>query len=544
MNRKILKVLKRMKEKESLWTETVIFFVCFMFCVFAPFEIYLASKNDFFFEGYEMISFFTLCFGVSFCGLSIISFFCMWINPKAHNCFFALILSLGVAFYVQGNYVIVDYGVLDGNVINWNDYRLEGIISHGLFILFLVIGFVLLRKWDSVRYMKLGSGIALCIVLIQCVTLFTLVFQNEGLGKEEVYVSTTEGEFTYSEQGNMFVLLLDTFDARVMNELFLSEEAEECKQVLTDFTYFPNTIAKYSNTYFSIPQIISGVEVEEDMLYVDFIKKAYDIAETPFYKKLDDMKWDCRMYSDIQMPEATDDVIFDNINKYTLSVSSHRRLGEYMIKLIGFRYMPQCFKKYFWFYSDDMKDMIDIESDTEDIFYWGNTEFYEGIDSINTENESGVFAFYHLEGTHLPFYTTRDMVRTKTEVGINEEGLAMMNMLDKFCSKLKELGIYDNSIIVVMADHGHYDYHQNPVFMVKGFGEEHEFAQSDICFTYENIQQTWYNLLSGASAQEAVVPDVDGIRVFYEVDKEELSEMIITDNVLNAEYTGKRLYAE
>lgn len=544
MNRYFLNLLKMMKKKESIWTEIVIFFVCFMFCVFAPFEIYLASKNDFFFEGYEMISFFALCFGALFCGLSIINFFCMLISSKTHNFFFGLILSLGVAFYIQGNYIIVDYGVLDGNVINWNDYRVEGIVSHGVFILLLIIGLLLLKKLEIIKYMKLGSGMALCIILVQCVTLLTLLLQVGGLGKEEVYVSTTENEFTYSDQGNMIVLLLDTFDAQVMNELLQSEEAEYCQNILADFTYFPNTTTKYSNTYFSVPQILSGVEVEEDMTYDALIEKAYDTSENSFYKKLEDMKWDCRMYSDTQMPDATGEIVFDNINKHTLSVSSHRRLGEYMVKLIGFRYMPQCLKKYFWFYSDDMKDMIDIESDTEDIFYWGNTEFYEGIDSITTENEAGVFAFYHLEGTHLPFYTTRDLVRTKTEVGINEEGLAMMNMLDKFCLKLKDLGIYDNSIIVVMADHGHYEYHQNPVFMVKGVGESHEFVQSDVCFTYENMQQTWYNLLNGYPAHDAIVADEDGIRVFYEIDKDELSEMLIMQNISEAEYTGKKLYVE
>jgi arylsulfatase A-like enzyme len=81
-----------------------------------------------------------------------------------------------------------------------------------------------------------------------------------------------------------------------------------------------------------------------------------------------------------------------------------------------------------------------------------------------------------------------DAARRSAQQQDTRKGLAMMNMLDKFCSKLKMLGIYDNSIIVVMADHGHYEYHQNPVFMVKGLGEEHEFAQSDICFSYENLQ--------------------------------------------------------
>ena len=85
--------------------------------------------------------------------------------------------------------------------------------------------------------------------------------------------------------------------------------------------------------------------------------------------------------------------------------------------------------------------MINIESQAEEIFFCCNNDFYDEVDTINTENENGVFGFYHLEGTHLPFQTNRDMVRTDSEVGINEEGLAMMTMLDKFFAKLKELEI-------------------------------------------------------------------------------------------------------
>ena len=533
--------------KRLLYSETVIFFVCFMFGVFAPFEIYLSSKGEFFFEGYELISFFALCFGVLFLSLTFINVLCMlplFKNRLPHNLYFSCLFSIGLAFYIQGNYIMADYGVLDGNTINWQEYQIEGLISHGLFIGLLILGIVLALKVESLKYMKIGSMISVCIVLVQISTLSVLMLTSGGLGKERVYVSTTEGEFDYSSKENMFVLLLDTFDAQVMNDLLAGEESDKCRNKLADFTYYPDTASSYSNTYFSVPQIISGEKATDDMTYDDFIKVAYDLEDNDFYIKLNNMGWKARMYTDTQLPDVDEEVVFENMNKHTLTVSSHRRLGAYMIKLIGFRYMPQCLKEYFWFYSDDMKDMIRIKSDSDEIFYWGNTEFYEGIETINVSDENGVFLFYHLEGTHLPFETNRDMVDTETEVGINEEGLAMINMLDKFCSKLKELDIYDDSIIVVMADHGHYEYHENPVFMVKGKNERHEFVQNDNGFTYDDMQGVWCNLLDGLPADKAVICHEDADRIFYEVDKDELSEMIITQDLNESRYTGQVITVE
>lgn len=533
--------------KRLLYTEIVIFFLCFMFCVFAPFEIYLSSKEEFFFEGYELISFFILCFGTLFIALSFLNIVCMLLAFRGrilHNFYFSCLFSIGLAFYIQGNYIVVDYGVLDGNAINWQDYQLEGLVSHGVFVVFFILGIILLKKIEILKYMRIGSAVSGCIMLVQILTLSVLMLSSGGLGKEPVYVSTTEGEFSYSSNENMFVLLLDTFDAQVMNDLLASEDAEICKEVLGDFTYYPDTTSTYSNTYFSVPHIVSGEKATDDMTYDDYIETAYELADNEFYRELDHRGWKCRMYTDTQLPDVDEEVVFENLNKHILTVSSHRRLGAYMIKLIGFRYMPQCLKEYFWFYSDDMKSMISIESESDEIFYWGNTEFYEGIDSINLSDEKGVFAFYHLEGTHLPFHTTRDMVRTEEEVGINEEGLAMMNMLDKFFSKLREMGIYDDSIIVVMADHGHYEYHENPVFMVKGKGEKHDFITNGNGFTYDDMQNVWCNLLDGLPADEAVICHEDADRIFYEVDKDELSEMIVTEDLNDTQFTGQVITVE
>lgn len=526
--------------------EIVILFISFMLFVFAPFEIYLSAKEEFFFEGYEMVEFFLLCAGCLFIALSVANIICMAISKKFHNIFFAVLFSLSIALYIQGNYIVVDYGVLDGTAINWADYRMEGFVSHAMFVGIILIGLVLLKKVQIIKYMKVASGISVCLILVQLVTLVVLLLQQGGLGKEQVYVSTTDGEFSYSKNGNMFVLLMDTFDAKVMNDLLQSPEAEMCENVLTDFTYYPNTTAVYSNTYYSIPQLISGKNVEEGMNYTQYINAAYDFSNNDFYSQLKEEEWDCRIYTDTQLPEVTQEVIFDNLKKQTLTVSSHRRLGTYMLKLVGFRYAPQSLKQYFWFYSDDMKDMLDIDSETDKIFYWGNSEFFDGIDTIDVNNQEKVFAFYHLEGTHLPFYTTRDMVRTKTEVGINEEGLAMMNMIDKFCSRIKELNIYDNSVIVIIADHGHYDYHQSAVFMVKGIGEKHNFEQVEDSTTFADMQATWYNLLNGLPALEAVVvcDEKKEYRTFWEVDKNELSEMVISKDSMQADFTGKRICVE
>ena len=532
--------------KEIIHAEVVVFFICFMLFIFAPFEIYMSSKESFFFEGYEMIGFFALAFIASGVAGTIVNMLCGMLGKRIHQIFFSMALSLGVALYIQGNYVLTNYGALDGNAIEWKNYRVEGLISNGLFVLLIVLGLLLIKKIDVKRYYKAGCGIAVCIVLIQVVTLTTLFFQSGGLGKEPVYVSTTKGEFDYSANENMFVILMDTFDSRALCELLDSEAGEECRTVLENFIFYPDAASVYSNTKFSVPNIISGVKVAEGMTYDKYVEAAF--GKNDFYRTLDKSGWDCRVYTDVQLPEASTDMVFDNIEKYVLTVNSHRRLGTYMLKLVGFRYAPQCLKEQFWFYSDDMNSMMYIESEENyKIYNWGNVDFFEGIDKINTDNEQNVFCFYHLEGTHVPHHMNRDLCIVDEEVGINEEGMAMMTILERFFSKLKENEIYNKSTIVILADHGYYDYRNNPIFLVKGINEEHEFAISENRVTFDDMQAIYANLVTGLPAEEAVIESENDERLFYDIENEELREMKVIGNSAETEevlYTNNILYVD
>ena len=531
--------------KRSLYTEVVILFICFMLFVFAPFEIYLSSKDSFFFEGYELIGIFSLAFGCSFLCASVLNVLIALLGEKFHNLFFSLVFSLGIALYIQGNFILADYGQLDGNPINWAEFKTEGFISNGVFIIAVVLGIVLLKKVNMVQYMKVGCGISICVIFVQLVTLATLLLQSGDLSKDPVYVSTTKGQYDYSSKENMFILLMDTFDSRVMQELLDSEDADECNRVLENFTYYPDTSTVYSNTRFSVPNILSGVQAQEGMTFDEFVAEAFE--KNDFFSELDSRGWKSRVYTDIQLPKASEEMPFDNIEPYILTVSSHRRLGEYMLKLVGFRYLPQCLKEYCWFYSDDMNSLKRIQSEEGyRIFSWTNQEFYEGIDSITVGDEEGVYCFYHLEGTHVPFRTNRDLTYSDSEVTISEEGMAMMALLDDFFVKLKELDIYDNSVIIVLADHGYYDYRQNGIFLVKGKNETHPFAVSDKKVSFESLQETYGNLLNGMAAEVAVV-ECNGDRVFYDIDNDELRQMKIvgtateTNNLL---YTNEILYVK
>ena len=77
-------------------------------------------------------------------------------------------------------------------------------------------------------------------------------------------------------------------------------------------------------------------------------------------------------------------------------------------------------------------------------------------------------------------------------------------MLDLFLSQMKEAGVYDNTAMIIMSDHGSHNdtdlrnMNQNPVLLIKGRGEQHdELTVSYAPVSYDDLQQAYQRLLDG-----------------------------------------------
>ena len=86
---------------------------------------------------------------------------------------------------------------------------------------------------------------------------------------------------------------------------------------------------------------------------------------------------------------------------------------------------------------------------------------------------------------------------------------ASMTILKQYLDDLKEAGVYNNTAIVVMADHGYWTYwddkllgRSNPLLAVKGVDESHPMALSEAPISYEDLQECFSRLLDGKSSDQ------------------------------------------
>ncbi len=91
----------------------------------------------------------------------------------------------------------------------------------------------------------------------------------------------------------------------------------------------------------------------------------------------------------------------------------------------------------------------------------------------------------HLEGTHPEFHDT-----------IEDDAESCIGLIYLFTNSLKQQGLYDNSTIVIMADHGYHGLSQNPLLLIKDKDEEHPYAVSDACISYFDLQPSFTEIIN------------------------------------------------
>ena len=128
--------------------------------------------------------------------------------------------------------------------------------------------------------------------------------------------------------------------------------------------------------------------------------------------------------------------------------------------------MPWVLKPRFWYYTEDLNmrmmrkftyDEVDMSSqryNEDDLKYYQEIQYY-GL-SVHDENDTGSFRFIHLMGSHGPFILNRNLERPKdaSEENEIEQTRGAWKIVDAYIAELKRLGLYENTSIVVTADHG------------------------------------------------------------------------------------------
>lgn len=486
---------------------------CFMLLIYAPLELYVNNMEEFWYDAFVLFPFiikdFFFFFAISLAGFAVTYLVAKIVYEIALYGYFVCM----IACYIQGNYMIKGLPPLDGTDINWTWYRLEMIkstIMWAAVAVICLIGFFIL-KYDKVK--KAISYISIFMVLMLASTITVLSINGDIFTKKQYEKFNKLDQFEMSTDTNFVIVMLDAIDEECFWQVW--EQHPEYAEEMRDFTFYNNAMSGYAYTDHSLPLIISGEWYENKEPFSDYQIRIF--KDSPFFNRLKEQGYTLSYYEDeYKFEVGVMDGAFNNLAYTQSSLWDAPLFNKRIIKMVGMKYAPYLLKPKCWF-NVDMLNNQEMTPKDEELFSWKNKAFYDDVKEDDITYVDGKrFKLIHLMGAHVPFYYDKD-VNEIDNANYYTCIESSMTVTMAYLDKLREAGVYDNSVIIVLSDHGYNiegdavdtpqrneneTGRQHPILFIKGLNENHDFQVSGAPISYADLVSAYYQLMDGVASDD------------------------------------------
>jgi len=453
----------------------------------------MGNVNQFVF-GYK--DFFFLMTGIGILGALVLTLIVTVLPAKAQTVICILICSFSVGSYIQVMWLNTGIDLL-GVVAESNEIsELKALKNGAVWFLVLVVIAILTFRLKTMAK-KLLVCISAFLLAIQLVALVTLIVTGDSnaysKSYDNIWYITDEGQYSLSNEENIIVVVLDYFSNQYIDPML--KVYPNALDGLNDFTYFDNADCMYFGTFPSLAHLATGQELDTSMSVDEWFNSIWSSQSTRnYYKLLQDNNYRCRFYTDDQTYLCGNndvsilDGCIDNIGikSYSPQVKTSKLLMN-LTKMSGYRMVPYVLKPLFYTSFDNKYSMIQKPEGTATV---NNTAYYNKISTgeFSLVNDVKYYTFQHLTGDH--FLATAYDGTEAVNPTLEENSAGCMYIMTAYIDMLKNMGIYDNSTIIITSDHGG-PRDSQPILFVKNKGERHnEMIISHTPVSFSEFQAT------------------------------------------------------
>lgn len=365
------------------------------------------------------------------------------------------ITLLYLIVWIQANVFVWDLGHLDGRQLTFEEDIWRGILDAG-FIVFVIALFL---KFKS-RIESVVCRLAIFLFLAQTVSLFYLVVTDKDhsfISNDQAIFDDYEEILSFSKKSNVLHILLDGFQSDVFLDIVTSEEYGKYYQYhLPGFTYYEETLGSFLFTRFAVPALLSGKLYDNKTPKNDFIEKTlkgHTILNLAANNKheVDLIVGDAYLARQYANTNYTN---FFEIKNNEIIGEAVKLLDLTLLRVSPFFLKPLVFNEQKWLFRSWFLTELPVGE------YFSHTVFLNNfINEMKVDRESSVYKYLHVMNTHNPMVVTEDCAYAGGALKISRKNLraqsrCTLDTLIKLFGKMKELGIYRESLIIVHADHG------------------------------------------------------------------------------------------
>jgi hypothetical protein len=410
----------------------------FMALGVAPLSFYFGNRNEIEFGVGEvalsaglMVLLWTL--------LNLIFFVTLRHAPKPQQVYVGVLVGLSAAVWVQSQLFAWDFGPLDGGGIDWSRWTVHMCVEGVMWI--LVVSLV---GWAFVQ-----GGKKLRVSVLQA------VFVAGSLSIVAAYATAPEKHgsepsdhaklFEFHPERNVLVIILDTFQSSYFDYIHRQHPLDT--HFLDGFVFYENVISGFPSTRPNIPYLLTGTPYLNQVPFREFAAEAqgrYDLRE--------------------QYAEAGYDVAAPGLPQqiqaaleaqgYRDTIPAWSLFVDYGV----FRVVPTALKGRVygegdWFISRMLRSEYPPGQHGADLRVLELLERNAGLAST----AAGSFKLLHFHIPHFPLRVNETLQYDDTLEGVDgyvKQARGALELLRRMLAVIQRLGIYDQTEIVVLSDHG------------------------------------------------------------------------------------------
>jgi hypothetical protein len=420
-----------------------------MLMVVSPLSFYLGNINEIAFDLKDVALPVT---GLFIC-TSIFLFLLLFLfvrKPKVWGILAGLLVGLAFAIWVQSQLLVWNFGQFNGRDIDWSKWKFHMFIGGVLW--FLIVSLITTGFYKRIK--KFETSVLSAIYLLGVLSVAISFIMAPKSLKIKIDDSDYTNLFNFHPEKNVLIIILDAFQSDYF-DLIVNDYPEDISE-LDGFTFYRNTISRYPSTMGSLPSIMTGAVYKNQQPFPYFISEsrekfglmqAYiDKSYTAYFAGLEGT-----YPTAMSMQRIVD----------KLSANKVPPIYEYLDYGI-FRALPTFFKiKIYnrgnWFLTSLARRSYPPGDHGTDLRF---LELFLDRASVKPISK-GSFKILHFCFPHPPLNVNEKLQydpRLNGEKGYISQSRGAIRLVCEILRTLKNLGIYDNSEIIIMSDHGTWEY--------------------------------------------------------------------------------------
>jgi hypothetical protein len=405
-----------------------------------PFTIYIGNMNEFTVSYGAMVQAYVpaMIFVIIVFGL-----LGMLLPVPIYNRYVTLLAAAGILFWIQGNLFVWDYGLLDGREIDWSSDGWRGWVDTGVWVVVILLAVVFQRSYGR----QIITAAVLLFVLQLCVFVYNWAAHSSELAKKSEPTQTNHSAdkfFQFSSKKNVLHIIADGFQTDIFEDIIAdSEQGDDVSASLDGF--------------------ISSKIYRNHVPINDFMESVFGS------KSILDAAYDAGYDVDMVVPGGL--MYMYKKGRYTnlstvpgqtlVSNEEHEARGAAkLLDLSLFRQSPHFIKEHI--YNDQLWLLQSFLTEKKfmGIKYFVDKAFLRKLhENISIDRKKPVYKYLHLMLSHNPMVTNDQceyagkVLPTVRETVKNQARCGLIEILKLF-EEMKKAGIYDDTLIILMADHG------------------------------------------------------------------------------------------